>query len=154
MGKIYASKEELKHALTENAVKNPIAAEFGTERVYVQTLKQRMGTRLSPEQYVSVADYIAAASYNTVFTVIKMSQLLKLDYVLVQEVLNILVEIGTLKNELCLRCPKCHILIENVDDITNIEKEVFCYGCENDIEIENNDVENIYSLRRPIADGE
>jgi protein-arginine kinase activator protein McsA len=117
---------------------------------WTNQLKQRVGVnRLNSEQCGAVVGYVSAFSYATAITAERASLMLKMESDLTKEVLNTLVEIGKLKSENGIRCPKCGLLYEKVDDLKNVEcEEGYCYGCESDIEVDASDVDVIYSLRR------
>jgi DNA-directed RNA polymerase subunit RPC12/RpoP len=120
---------------------------------WAEQLKQRVGiNRLNSEQCNAIVGYVSAFSYATAITVERASRLWKMEADLVKEVLNTLVEIGKLKSENGIRCPKCGLFYEKVDDPKNVEREEsYCCGCENDIEVDASDIDVIYSLRRESA---
>ena len=116
-----------------------------------EQLWQQMDTRLTTEEYGAVLGYIAAFSYNTVTSVQRITGLLDLESALAEEVLNRLTTIGVLQSDNGIRCPECNLLFEKVENIGNtdkIENEMFCYGCERNVEIDASDIEVIYTLQR------
>ena len=113
-----------------------------------QQLWQQMDTRLTTQEYGALLGYIAAFSYNTVTSVQKITGLFGLDSTLAEEVLNRLTTIGVLQSENGIRCPECNLLFGKVENTENIESEMFCYGCECNVEIDASDIEVIYTLQR------
>jgi len=110
---------------------------------------------ISLEQYSVVEDYINSLSYNTKITTSKASQLFHLDDTSTISVLAALVDIGVLQYSYVIRCPECNLLLETIENIASIERKVYCYNCEEDVEIAPLDVEVIYTLyKRPFHQGQ
>ena len=116
-------------------------------------LMQQMDGRLATQQYGAVLGYVAAFSYNTVTSTLKISQLLGLDPTLAEEILNRLTAIGVLQRDRGIRCPECNLLFHSIENGTDIEYEMYCYGCEDYVDIDESDIEVIYTLRRECCEG-
>jgi len=117
-------------------------------------LSKQLERPISLEQYDIVERYIDSLSYNTKITISKASQQLRLDNTLTGNLLTALVSIGILRYSFVVRCPECSLLLETVDDIANIEQETHCYSCDDIVEIVPNDVEVIYTCKRPFHQGQ
>ena len=58
-------------------------------------------------------------------------------------------QIGVVKSFYAVRCPNCHMLIKKVDNIKDIPATPFeCYACNEEVEIDLNDVEVLYSVEQ------
>ena len=112
----------------------------------IDLLKNRMGTRLTSHQYGEILSYISAFTRNTSATVSRALIWWELEYSLTEEILNALVEIGTLQKYHAVRCPECSLLLEKVEYTPDYEDESYCYGCDSDITIDASDIDVIYSL--------
>ena len=113
-----------------------------------EQLWQQMNTKLTTQEYGAVLGYIAAFSYNTVTSVQRITGLLGFDSALAEEVLSRLTTIGVLQSENGIRCPECNLLFGKIENVSDLESEVFCYGCDSNVEIDASDVEVIYTLQR------
>jgi len=113
-----------------------------------EQLWQQMNTKLTTQEYGAVLGYIAAFSYNTVTSVQRITGLLGLDSALAEEVLSRLTTIGVLQSENGIRCPECNLLFGKIENVNDLEREMFCYGCDSNVEIGASDIEVIYTLQR------
>ena len=111
-------------------------------------MKQIMGTQLTAQQYNAVVSHISGFSYNTATTAHKMAYLLDLDNKLAEDTLNALTDIGILQNHPALRCPECSLLFMKLKDPNDFEPTVFCYGCEQNVEVSASNVEVVFELQR------
>jgi|GEM_PF-4878441 len=112
----------------------------------IESLKERLGAKLTSWQYGEILSYISAFSRNTSATVSRASIWWKLEYSLTEEILNALVDIGTLQKYHAVRCPRCSLLLERVEYSEDYEDESYCYGCNSDITMDASDIDVIYSL--------
>ena len=112
----------------------------------IERLKEKMGTRLTTQQYGTILSCVAAFSYSTVVTIERASRWMDLDRALAEDVLNNLTAIGTLEKYHAVRCPKCNLLLEKVEYMSDYEDETYCYGCSNDINVDASDIDVCYSL--------
>jgi hypothetical protein len=115
---------------------------------YIEELKKRMGMKLSSHQYDSLVAFMSILSYNTVIKIPKFTKHFAINSDLAEEVLNVLVEIGKLKKDSVIRCPKCDFCLDTVADIENMDDKMYCYACNNDIEVSTDDVDVIFMLCR------
>lgn len=110
-----------------------------------ELLNGKTETRLSREQRKLFEEFLSAFNYNTTTHVDKTALRLGIDRALVEDVLNKLVEIGEMKKEAVIQCPKCWLLFDKAE---NRKREMFCYGCEKNVEIEADDIVVVYTLCR------
>jgi len=109
-------------------------------------LLERMKTRISPDKCRSIEQYIDSLSYSSRLTVERASQHLSMDYDLTEDALKTLVDMDELQSILYLRCPECRILIEPIDDATDISEGVYCHSCGEDVDIDESDIDEIFLL--------
>lgn len=102
---------------------------------------------LNQIQLKSVDDYVNSLLSNTKFTATKFALQVDMDVPLAKKVLKMLVDLDVLAVAFVVRCPQCGLLLEPINEIASIEKEVFCYKCEEDVTIDKNDIEVIYTLK-------
>jgi hypothetical protein len=63
------------------------------------------------------------------------------------EAIRILISIGLLKQRYSIRCPECGLLLYSTDELERIPCDrIYCYQCDDDVEITVDDVEVIYEL--------
>jgi len=105
-----------------------------------------MGERLNSQQYDKIFSDISAFTRNTAVTASRVSIWWELEYSLAEEVLNALVDVGILQKYQVVRCPKCSLLLKKVEYTKDYKEELYCYGCDTDIEVDISDVDVIYSL--------
>jgi len=105
-----------------------------------------MKTPISLDKCNALEDYFSSFSRNTAVTATRASHQLQMDSTLTEDVLNTLVSIGVLRYDFVIRCPKCGLMIETVENIADIKREAFCHSCEEDFEIDASDVEVLYTL--------
>ena len=113
-----------------------------------ELLYQKMKPRLSREQGNIFEEFLNGLSYQTVVTVERASRQLSLDHSLVDDVLAALVEIGKMEKTTCVRCPECNLLFASIPAVDDMEREMFCYGCEKEVTVDETDVEVIFMLCR------
>ena len=109
-------------------------------------LKERMGTRLTSQQYDKVIAHVAGFSYNTVASIERAARWWELEYSLAEDVLKALVDIGILKKHHAVRCPECGLLLEKMEYTDDYYDVITCYGCDDDVEVDSSDINDIYSL--------
>jgi len=101
---------------------------------------------ITPDKYNIVEDYIASFSRNTTVTASRASRQLQFDAAFTEDVLSALVELNVLQYDFVIRCPKCGLMIESIENVADIENEVYCHNCEGTFEIDSSDVEVTYTL--------
>lgn len=110
---------------------------------------------LSAGQFSGFERYFEALSPNCKLSASKVAFANGIDIGLAQKVLQKLVEDKVLKYSFGLRCPVCGLLLDTKDELSSIEKEQFCYQCDENVEITPDDVEVIYTFDNyPFAMGQ
>lgn len=110
---------------------------------------------LSEEQYDTIEKYFKSLSSTCKLTASNFSCSTKIDFPLAQKVLKSLVDAKVLKHFFGIRCPTCGILLQSVESLALIEKQLYCYHCEENVEITTDDVEVFYSFNEyPFALGQ
>lgn len=110
---------------------------------------------LSYEQIEKIEQYINSFSRNTKLTASKFAMDMQLDIAQARKVLDVLVDIGVLRFSFIIRCPSCGLLLEPIEDITDIESRITCYGCDVESDISTDNVEVIYTLKEvPFVEGQ
>ena len=110
---------------------------------------------LEPEQFSAFEQYFESLSPNSKLSASKVALANGIDFKLTQRVLQKLVDEKILKLNYGLRCPVCGLLLSMQNDLSAIEKEQFCYQCEETVEITPDDVEVIYTFYNyPFAAGQ
>lgn len=99
---------------------------------------------LSDGEFATFEQYLASLSPNSKLTTAKVSLASGIDFGLTQRILQKLVKVNVFKYTFGLRCPVCGLLLDEADDVSSIEKEHFCYQCDEMVEITPDDVEVIY----------
>ena len=103
---------------------------------------------LAEEQVVNVETYIGSFNSNTKITASKFAMDVKVDITTAKEILKKLIDLDVFSFEFGIRCPECGLLVDTVDNIYDIEKEITCYNCDVSSEISTNNVEVIYSIKK------
>lgn len=110
---------------------------------------------LTAGQFSRFERYFMALSPNCKLTASKAALANELDLGLVQTVLQKLVEEKILKYAFGLRCPVCGLLLSTEEELPSIEKEQYCYQCDETVEITPDNVELVYEFDgRPFAAGQ
>ena len=110
---------------------------------------------LSHEQIDRIESYITSFSTNTKLTASKFAMDMQFDIAQARKVLDVLVDLGVFRFSFIVRCPSCGLLLEPVEDITDIESQITCYGCDVESDISTDDVEVIYTLKEvPFVEGQ
>nr|WP_325229774.1 hypothetical protein [uncultured Oscillibacter sp.] len=110
---------------------------------------------MEPEQFFAFEQYFESLSPNCKLSASKVAMATGIDFKLTQKVLQKLVAEKIFKLNYGLRCPVCGLLLDIQDDLPAIEKEQFCYQCEEAVEITPDDIEVIYTFYNyPFATGQ
>ncbi len=102
---------------------------------------------LTENEYNLVIDYLKSCSRSSKINPIKFSLNQELEISLVNRVLTFLVDNGTLDCLFTIRCPECGVCIKEINDITEIDKTIYCYSCEEKIEISTDNVIVLYTYK-------
>ena len=109
-------------------------------------LLERMKAPLNNDEYSIIENYINSFSYNTMVTVGDVSLSLPFDNNVIKEFLQALVDIEILQHNFFVQCPKCRLFIEPIDSVRDIAESIHCHGCGNEVEIDDTDVEDTFTL--------
>ena len=110
---------------------------------------------LEEKQFRIIESYFEGWGPNSKLTASGVSAANGLDFRLTQQVLKALVKEHLLKCSFGVRCPKCGLLLASHEDIATIDKEQYCYNCDENVEIDPEDVEVIYTFENyPFVDGQ
>ncbi len=101
---------------------------------------------LTESQFFALEQYLSSLSPNCKLTASKISLANGIDLELTQKVLQKLVEGGIFKYSFGLRCPFCGLLLGTENELPAIEKEQYCYQCDESVEITPDNVEIIYTF--------
>ena len=99
---------------------------------------------LDARQFSDFERYFESLSPNCKLSVSKVALASGIDFKLAQKILQKLVEENILKYTYGLRCPICGLMLVIKDELPSIEKEHFCYHCDETVEITPDDVEVVY----------
>ncbi len=110
---------------------------------------------LNEEQVSVVQQYVNGFTTNTKISLSKFSFDTNIDMSLCRKVIKLLQDRDILKANFGVRCPECNILLNYVDDLSDIDVFVNCYNCGADVEITQEDVEVIYTVKNlPFTEGQ
>lgn len=101
---------------------------------------------LSARQFSGFEQYFESLSPNCKLSASKVASANGIDFALAQKILHKLVNEKVLKFAYGLRCPACGLLLGMEEELPSIEKEYFCYQCDETVEITPDDVEVIYTF--------
>ena len=101
---------------------------------------------LTARQYSGFEHYFESLSPNCKLSASKVALANGIDFARAQKILHKLVDEKILKYTYGLRCPACGLLLDTEEEIPSIEKEYFCYQCDETVEITPDDVEVIYTF--------
>jgi len=114
----------------------------------IDYLKRRMGDVLTVRHCNNLVSYFAVLSYETVITFDKASRILEMDEGLLTEVLDALVEYGSLLRLRGIRCPYCNHKFELLKNgESSEENELYCFACHNDVRVYKSHIEEFYKLK-------
>jgi len=99
---------------------------------------------LTESQYNDVMHYFTSCSPNAKIKASNIVLQCKLDMPLTRKVLQTLVKSNILKCQFGIRCPECNLLLQSPDDVSAIDKEIYCYNCDEKYDISADDVEVYY----------
>lgn len=74
----------------------------------------------------------------------KVAVLNEIDLNLAQSLLKYLVDVHLFKYSFAVKCPECGLLLCSTDSVTDIDREIYCYNCEEMFSISPDDVEVVY----------
>lgn len=102
---------------------------------------------LTENEYNLVIDYLKSCSRSSKINPIKLSLNQGLEMSLVNRILTFLVDNETLDCLFTIRCPECGLCIKEINDLTEIDKTIYCYSCEEKVEISTDDVIVLYTYK-------
>lgn len=102
---------------------------------------------LTESQLCSVKQYIDAFTTNTKISLTRFSIDTELEISLSKKILKLLSDWEIVKANFAIRCPNCGMILEYVDNFVDIDINMDCYSCNNEIEITTEDVEVIYTVK-------
>lgn len=106
-------------------------------------------------QYCKIKEYFQSLLPSSKITASNFAAQNGLDFQQAQNILQELVKEELLKYNFCVRCPACGLLLISVESVASIEKELYCYHCDETVEISTDDVEVIYTFNQyPFVTGQ
>lgn len=99
------------------------------------------------EQVKQIKDFLSKLYASGKFTISKFEYDLDLDFWTAVEILKLLTENNILKYKFAIRCPKCGLMLSEIDNTNDVKRITNCYECNEDVEISTDDVVGYYSLR-------
>ena len=103
---------------------------------------------LNHNQYTSVIGYLSQLSPGSKLTASKLMHNTGLDIKTVQSVLDMLLDSEILTCTFAVQCPECGLLVKSFNKIYEIERYYTCYHCDANFEIEDEDVDLVYSFNQ------
>lgn len=98
------------------------------------------------KQYCEIKKYFESLAPSSKMTAYNFATTNGVDFQLSQKILQELVKVKFLKHDFCIRCPECGLLLSSVESITSIEKEQYCYNCDETVEVSSDDIEVVYTF--------
>ncbi len=110
---------------------------------------------LNEEQFEVFLNYFSSLSKSCKLTISSTSSSCSFESGLVKKIFGVLVDEKILKYSFAVRCPECDILLVSADSIADLESEIYCYNCDEHVDISPGDVDVIYVFDNyPFAEGQ
>ena len=110
---------------------------------------------VNTEQYRQIENYFNSLTPTSIITVSSFMAENKLNNQTAQNILKELVKDHLLKFCFGIRCPECGLLLISKEDISSIEKTIYCYHCEDTFDISPEDVDVVYAFENyPFVSGQ
>lgn len=101
---------------------------------------------LNEEQFEVFLNYFSSLSKSCKLTISSTATACSFDCDLVKTIFEFLVDEKILKYSFAIRCPECDILLASADNIADLDSEIYCYHCDEYVDISPKDVDIIYTF--------
>lgn len=104
------------------------------------------------KQIYLIDNLLASMTSNTVLTLSRFMEKTELDINSCKSALKRLCDINLLSMRYAVRCPECDLILKEEDNLNNIENNIYCHKCEEDMNITSDDIDVIYLIVAPPFD--
>lgn len=105
-----------------------------------------LNNELNNDQLESINELLNTLTPNSILTLSEFLKKTNFEVYLAKNILNKLCNENILFQSFAIRCPICDILLKKEADIKNIDHTIYCYKCQENVDISSDDIEVIYKI--------
>lgn len=105
-----------------------------------------LSNELNSDQLESIDELLKALTPNSILTLSEFLKKTNFEIDFAKNILNKLCNENILFQSFAIRCPVCDILLKKESNIKNIDNAIYCYKCQESVDISSDDIEVIYKI--------